>query len=234
MSPSTTFEPLLALLQLSDSGFPSGGFTHSFGLEQLTRERLVRTPADVERFVGSLLRQSFAPSDAPAAYAAAIACEAHDLSKLVETDRALYRLKAAAELREATVSTGRRLLTETRAFCESELIAKYALALRADATLGTHAVVFGAVCAAMGVPPEDVPAAQMLGAAYAVLQAAIRLLPFSHRDAQGILHKLRPEIAEHTRVIVDGVECHGFGSFHPLQEIASMRHAHAEARLFKS
>jgi urease accessory protein len=46
---------LLALLQLNDSAFPSGAFTHSYGLEQLVRQVVVRDVRDVERFVTSVL-----------------------------------------------------------------------------------------------------------------------------------------------------------------------------------
>jgi urease accessory protein UreF len=72
----------------------------------------------------------------------------------------------------------------------------------------------------------------MLGAVNAILQAAMRLMPFSHRDAQGALHRLRPAIASLSEDVIERPRL--LAAFHPLQEIASMRHAAAEARLFMS
>jgi urease accessory protein UreF len=94
-------------------------------------------------------------------------------------------------------------------------------------------VAFAVTGTALGLSEEDCVSALLFGSANAILQAAMRLLRFSHRDAQAILHRLRSRIADLTRecVIKDAA---GLRAFHPLQEIASMRHAMAEARLFAS
>ncbi|HLF78328.1 MAG TPA: urease accessory UreF family protein [Dehalococcoidia bacterium] len=224
---------LLALLQLADSAFPSGAFAHSSGLEQLARQRLVHTPQELERFVTSILHQSVATSDAPAACVASLAANADDLSAVLELDRALYRTKAAAELRGATLQTGRRLLEEVSAHCEDASLSAYASQVRANETLGTYPVAFGVVSAALGVDPKDVAPALMYSTAAAVLQASMRLLPVSHRDVQAILHRLRPQIASLAPAL-DAGDTPKLRSFNPMQEIASMRHAFAAARLFAS
>lgn len=233
MTAATPLDSLLALLQLSDSAFPSGSFTHSYGLEQAAREGLVRSPEEVEAFVASVLRQSAAPSDAAASYRASIAASQADLDAVLALDRAYLRLKAASELRAAALMTGRRLLAETATHTAAPVLQGYAEAVRLDSSLGAHPVAFGVVCSVLGVPARDVPAALLFSSANAMLQAAMRLLPFSHRDAQAALHRLRPEIAALTAQVFQHPSAL-LASFHPLQEIASMRHAAAEARLFRS
>ena len=47
-APRSRHAALLALLQISDSLFPSGGFAHSYGLEQLVREGIVRDAGGLE------------------------------------------------------------------------------------------------------------------------------------------------------------------------------------------
>ena len=222
---------LLALLQLNDSLFPSGAFTHSYGLEQLAREGIVRTPADVERFVAATLAGSLATADAVTALRAFIAARENDLEAVIAADRALLRTKLAAELRAAALSVGRRLLAETSAHVEAPLLTAYEARVRADRELGVHAAVFGAVCSSLGVEAEDVVPACLLGTATALLQASMRLLPVSHRDVQSILHRLRPRIAALAQSTVTTSPPR---SFAPLQDVASMRHARAEARLFSS
>jgi urease accessory protein len=226
-------EALLALLQVSDSAFPAGTFAHSFGLEQLAREGYVKTPAEVEAFVSTVLWQSVATADAPAASAATVASGHKDIEALLTADRAYLRLKAAAELRTAALITGRRLLAETAVHVEDSFLFEYGQAVLADANLGAYPVAFGAVCSALGVRAQDAVAGLLLGAANAMLQAAMRLLPYSHRDAQAALHRLRPQMAA-AATEIDQRPPAALASFHPLQEIASMRHVRADARLFMS
>jgi urease accessory protein len=225
---------LLALLQIADSAFPSGGFAHSHGLEQAMREGLVKDVEGLEALVTSMLTQSVATSDACATYAAALAARDGDLSCIVAVDRALLSTKAASELRAASLQTGRRLLEEAALHVEALVLQEYALALAADQTLGCYPVAFGVVNVALGAEPEEIPAALMLSSANALLQAAMRLGRISHRDAQAILHRLRPQIADLSEAVVSGGASLTLRAFHPLQEIASMRHERAEARLFAS
>ena len=224
---------LLALLQLNDSAFPSGAFTHSYGLEQLVRQVVVRDVRDVERFVTSVLTQTIATSEAAASRYAAEASAAGDLTAVIATDRALYALKPAAELRHASVMTGRRFLEEVAIHVESPMLDSYREQIARDERLGNYAVAFGVVAGAHGIESRYVPAAVLLSAATAMLQAAMRLMRVSHRDVQAILHRLRPLIARLAAEVRIASPV-ALAGYHPLQDIASMRHARAEARLFAS
>ncbi len=228
---------LVALLQLMDSTFPIGTFAHSYGLEQLVRDRHVRDAGDVEAFVTSVVVSQMARADALAAAGAAETAARGDLDAVCEVDRALYRTKAAVELRDASTSTGARLLQELTAHPEARhgLVEAYAAAVSLGESPGTHPVAAGVAAAAFEVAPGDLVAGLLFSTANALTQAAMRLLPVSHRDAQAMLHRVRSEIAsiatasEATRA---GATL--FASFHPLQEIAAMRHPSASVRFFAS
>jgi urease accessory protein len=234
MDASHETSQLLALLQLNDSAFPSGAFTHSYGLEQLVRQVVLRDARDVEHFVTSVLRHTIATSEAAAARVAAEAAAGGDMALVLTVDLALHAMKPAAELRQASLMTGRRFLEEVAVHVESPLLAGYRARLAEDERLGNYAVAFGVVSAAHGIESRYVPAAVMLAAATAMLQAAMRLMRVSHRDVQAILHRLRPLIARLAADVRIGVQPVPLSGFHPLQDIASMRHAAAEARLFAS
>jgi urease accessory protein len=255
----TDTDALLALMQISDSAFPSGAFVHSYGLEQLVREQRVTRAAELERFVTCVLDESLATADAPAAYAAACA---ENIDEVIDVDRALFVMKATTELLEACVATGRRLLEEAfppaepgSAFplsprerdgvrvplTEERQSPRYQAAVLSKETPGCYPVAYAVVCRDLGVDAADVPGAILLGAVTALLQSSLRLMRVSHRDVQAALHRLRPRIA----AIVDGIvsrsvapgfspESQSFRAFNPLQDIASMRHERAEARLFAS
>jgi urease accessory protein len=228
----TDVETLLALQQISDSAFPSGIFTHSLGLEQLARERVVSTLEEVERFVASTLVTSTTTSDAVATAQSARCASAGDLGGIIEIDRELFSMKAARELRNAATETGRRLLEEVEEHIADPLLAALREEVRAGRTPGAYPVVFGAIAARLGADTETAAALVLQGTANAILQAAMRILPISHRDVQGALHRLRPRLAELAREAADPKRA--LESFHPLQDIASMQHEAAPVRMFRS
>ena len=59
--------PLLALLHLSDSLFPIGGFGYSDGLEAAAAAGLVQTPADLQAWLDVCLDEVVGRMDGPAA-----------------------------------------------------------------------------------------------------------------------------------------------------------------------
>ncbi|MGE0228728.1 MAG: urease accessory protein UreF [Dehalococcoidia bacterium] len=223
----------LALLQFADSQFPAGTFAHSYGLEQLVRDGRVTDSPSLRSAVRSVLVLQVAESEARAAARAVATFSRGNVGRLCAVDAALFRTKAAEELRAASSATGSRLLQEVVAHERDPLLLEYAAEVQAGRAPGTHPVVFGAVGATFGVGAEDVAAALLFGTATVLLSAGMRLLPVSHRDVQGALHWLRPRIAELAAAAVREND-RPFASCHPLQEIASMRHRDAPVRFFTS
>ena len=164
---------------------------------------------------------------------------------LREVRRAL--LEADVQIGVARDLKYSRLSEGPRPFVYYPLLQSYALRLREDRRLGAQPVAFGVAGNVLGVHEDDAASALLLTSANAILQASMRLLPVSHRDVQGILHRARPQIVE----MVEGMGRRANGqtgkvgvdlneawtalrSFQPLQEIASMRHARGNSRLFSS
>lgn len=229
----TESSAIFALLQIADSQFPAGTFAHSYGLEQVVRDGHVSDANSLEAFVRSVVLLQVAGSDARAGARAAEAARVADLASVCAADAALYRTKAAEELRVASTSTGARLVQEVVLHDGDQTLFDYAGAVRAGSTPGTHAVAFAVVGAAFEVPAEAIVGTLLLGTASVVLSAAMRLLPVSHRDVQGALHRLRPEISRLACAAVASAD-EPLVSYHPLQEIASMRHRVALVRFFAS
>lgn len=225
---------LVALLQLSDSAFPSGTFTNSFGLEELVAAGRIRTALELETLVSSVVVLSIARADAVAAAEAARCAAIPDYDGVIEADRVLFSMKASSELRAASASAGRHTIEELAVHTRSPGIDWLLTAIRDGRTPGTQPIALGMAGDAFGLTPEEIAGVVMFSAANAVLQAGMRLLPISHRDVQGALHRLRPQIAAYAEVAACPKRRHSMQSFHPVQEIAAMRHRLSEARLFAS
>lgn len=232
--PAST-QSLLALLQFADSSFPIGTFAHSYGLEQLVRDGHVSDAETLEGFVRSTLSLQLAPAEARATATACTAAARADLAAVIAIDHRLHVTRAPEELRAASTAAGRRLLEEVSAHAEGRqgLVPAFHAAVRDGRAPGTHAVALGVAAADFAVPAEDAAAALLFGTANALVQAAMRLLPISHRDAQAVLHHARDTIAGAAHAATEAAPLQ-FSSFHPLQEIASMRHANATVRFFAS
>lgn len=224
---------LAALLQIADSAFPAGGFTHSSGLEMLVRDGRITDAAGVESYVFSLIRYSISTGDAVAAAIAARASADADLELVARTDHSLFATKAPSELRDASTTMGLRLLQEVAVHLDEPLFDRLLASVRGGETPGTYAVVFGAIGGALGATPEQVATALMHVTATSTLQASMRLLPISHRDVQRTLHALRPVVAQ-AAIEAAATSLDDLRSFHPLEEIASMRHRSADMRMFAS
>ncbi len=225
----------LLLLQLMDSSFPVGTFAHSYGLEQSVRDKQVTDATGVEGFVASVLAMQVGTTEARALVRAHEATLDGDFAGASTADRELFATKGTTELRAASTSTGRRLLQEVVAHPEvgSPVIAAYLEAVERDEGPGTHAVALGVVGASLGVDATELVAALLFSTANTLHQAAMRLLPVSHRDAQSALHHHRGEIPRLAEDAVTSAE-DGYASFSPAQEIASMRHEGATVRFFAS
>lgn len=229
---------LLSTLQLSDSGFPSGRYTLSYGLEAFTQSGELPTPigpAILATLLHDTIRFGVAPSEG-----IALAC-AHratgpdgspNLEALVRVDERLAAVKLAREAREASARTGRALLRTAVAFDVTSL-QSYAELVESGLAPGNHAVVLGMLTAATDVPCLHAVAAELYAFSAGWVAAAVRLALIDHLTAQVLLHRVRPATAAAAQRAVAG-EVSQISSCTPLLDVLSMRHEQADLRLFAS
>ncbi|HMH49736.1 MAG TPA: urease accessory UreF family protein [Candidatus Acidoferrum sp.] len=259
----TDLTSLIALLQFADGLFPSGGFAHSFGLETYAQEGKIRDAAGLSEFVSTHLEGSAGPADAVAAALAARAGQARDLDACIELDRGLDAMKTVPEFRAASRQMGRQTARaaaatalgraratagdasataggagpgagQREATLDGEAFAeRLAAAIDDELTPGHHAVVFGAVTGRHGASPEVAAAAFLQSTAALLVGAGLRLLPIGQLDGQRVLASMRESIARLARrAAAAGAD--DMWSFTPGLEIAGVRHADLEGRLFRS
>jgi len=223
--------PLLAQLQLTDSGFPSGMYTLSHGLEGYVQLRITG-PETLRELLVDLLRHAVGPADAAALALAHRAAAADDWDRLVRVDRRLHAIKLNREQRTASTRTGGQVLdTAAYAFPVPEAARLAGLVAR-KATPGNHAVVVGALCAGLGVPVEQAVAGDLYAFAASWTAAAVRLARTDFRRAQALLREVRPDLERVARTALAARDPRDLHSSTPAADVVSAAHERAEARLF--
>ena len=224
---------LLALLQLTDGLFPAGAFAHSLGLETYVQAGMVKDGAGLAAFVRAHLEGSAGPCDAVAAACAVRAAAAGDLAACLQLDARLDVTRVVPEFRAASRQMGRQTLRTTTAWAPDVWLEALAARVEAGATPGHHAVIFGAAAGRAGIAAEAAASAFLYATASMLVNAALRLVAIGQLEAQRVLASFRRRIAElaerAARATMDDV-----WSFTPGLELAGLRHAELDRRLFRS
>jgi urease accessory protein len=228
-----TLQTLLALLQLGDGLFPAGGFAHSFGLETYAQQGRVRDRGGLEAFVTAHLEGAAGPGDAVAVAVAARLAAAADVAAWRELDARLDAMKAVPEFRAASRQMGRQTARVAAALGEDTVLASIARAIDDGLAPGHHAAVFGAAAGRLGAEPEAAAAAYLYSTATLLVGAGLRLLPLGQLDGQRVLAAMRPRIAR-LAAEAAGATAADMWTFTPALELAGLRHASLEMRLFRS
>jgi urease accessory protein len=223
-------EALLAQLQLTDSGFPSGLYTLSNGLEGYLQLRVV-TAENLPALVSDLVWAA-GTADGAALVLAHRAVSAGDWDRLLETDRRLHSIKVNREQRAASVRTGRQVLDTAAAAFGSTPAARLARLVANRETPGNHAVVVGAVHAGLGVRVQHAVASDLFAFAASCAGALVRLGRIDFRRAQALLGEVRPDLVRAAGAALAAQDPRDLHSSAPAADIVSAAHERAEARLF--
>jgi urease accessory protein len=226
-------ETLLSLLQFSDGLFPAGGYAHSFGLETLISDERVTNAKGVAKVLRAHLEGNAGPCDAVYAVNALQAAAIEDIAACVELDTRLDAIKSAAEARAASRQLGRQTLRITVTLIRNGILSAYAQAVEKGVSPGHQAIIFGIIGGAFGWPAEATAAALLYTAAVGMVGAATRLVPLGQTQAQRLTSEALPMIASLAEEATKRTKEQAF-TFAPTLEIAAMRHARLEARLFRS
>ena len=206
---------LLTLAQWLSPAFPVGGFAYSHGLEWALAAGAV-TGAGVEAWVADVLRDGAGAADA-ALLAAAMAPDA-DHAALDGLARALA---PCAERWVETRDQGAAFAAAVNA------------ATGTDDAPAALPVAVGRAAGRLGLPPRLVAGLYLQAFATNLVLAAVRFVPLGGGEGQRIVAALRPvclAVAEGAvRTAPDEIATAALGA-----ELAAMRHAAMETRVFRT
>jgi urease accessory protein len=210
----------LDALHVLDSAFPTGAYVHSFGLESFSQRRL--SARELESALALRLEETLARLE--------LVFLRHAYARdLVALDERLHAMLLVREPREASALIGQNLLKSVTGLVEDVRLAGFAR----EGKHHHHPIVFGAVAAALDIPCDIALEAYAFGSIRGSVSAAQRLGWLGQRDAQQVLHTLKPRVRE-AAMHAQRTELEDAGAFAPAWDIASMVHERAPARMFAS
>jgi urease accessory protein len=227
---SDDFSWLPFLLQTADALFPTGAYAHSLGFEECVRLGIVRDEQSLRDFLVEQIVPAQRQQELPYFR---FAFEAEDLDGACAIDREINAWKLARETREASIQLGLRRLRALRIISDAPPLTEFEQAIAAQRASGHHLVI-----CALQAQVEKLPLIAALTAYFyqslaAICAAALKLIRIGQEGCQ---RALRTASARAEATIRESLHVarRDAGWFNPLLEIASMRHARADERLFIS
>ena len=188
------------LLQINDSLFPIGGYSHSYGLETYIQKGIVQDLETAEEYIRKRLSYNFLYTDLLAARLAYDAAERGDLPALDELEDILEASRIPMELREASKKLGSRFiktLAHMGAGRETAFFDSYLEARKGKTTC--HPCAYGVFCACTGIRREEALAGFLYAQASAMVTNCVKTIPLSQSDGQKLLLSLHPRMEELVR-----------------------------------
>lgn len=237
MSTSTTTDlraqNLWRLLQMADSGHPTGSFAHSGGLEGACEAGLIGSPTEALEFLRLVVAPSILRLDLPLLRGGYEATRRQAWTELWECDSICHALKLPREVRLASCAMGAQRVAIASSIHPGETTRFLARSLEERRWRGHAPVAFGAIGAALAVPLIDTATGYCFQGISGAVSALVKLLRVGQTTAQKWISALADEIACHIEGAL-AVPIQEAGWFSPSSEIASARHETAYTRLFIS
>lgn len=215
---------LLHFLQMIDSQWPIGGFSHSFGLETYIQEGYVYDAESLKNWVLSYLFHSVAPIEGITVKWAWEASKSQDVDSLLAMNERLTAIKLPRESREASLKLGNRF---------SVLASKTFEMTYPWGEMPVHpAPLFGWTAYLLGMEKEETLIGFFYNQSAIMVNNGVRAIPLGPLEGQRILHVLKTDLIQLVRRVMEGAI--SFGNSSPLYEIMAMKHEQLYSRLFMS
>ena len=233
MLTTATNSRLLQLLQICDSNFPVGAFSHSYGMETYLRDDIIKDKETFEAYIKVYLKGQFMYTDGLAIRLVYEALDANNQDKLWEIDQCLMVQSMARETREGTKKVGQRMLQMILDLYDYEILKTYQERIAKGLSHGHPALVFAIAMHGIGISEKDTALCHSFSTVSTLVQNGVRAIPLGQKDGQIILRDIGDflvELYEETQTLEEDE----FGMTIPGLEIAQMRHETLNFRLFMS
>ena len=235
MSETKNFEWLGGLIQTTDTLFPSGGYAHSYGLEELVALGRVNSGMELEEFLMNEILPALENLELPYLRFCSEAVSKRELEELIILNEEISAWKLTREIREAGKSQGSQMMRMIREIYQCPVSDEFQKML---SKTGEHCQQITATALlrnAQDAPLVSSMTAWIYQAVSNFCSASIKLLRLGELACQKIIHRCLD--AENIRRLLSNsqkVNREKAGFFNPMLDLASARHELAFSRLFIS
>jgi len=224
---------LCGLLQAGDSFYPTGSYAHSFGLEGLVQQGVIRDRATLREFIFRSALPALRHTDLPVAAHAWNAFGGPAWDRIKELCVLSSALKTAREGRVASENIGRQRAELCASLHASALAQEFIRRASAEGWPFSAPISAGLEGRVVGAPLTAVLAGVSYSNLAALIAAAMKLLRLGQNGAQSLL----TEALSAAPVLIAAAETtplDEIGWFNPWLDIAAARHESSDARMFIS
>lgn len=234
----TSTRAQLVLLHLTDSALPTGGFSHSFGLEDYLLREIVHDEETYEGWLHEYIRQVAYTEGLVARFAAELTLRAvageDVMEELGALDTAAHVSLIPEQIRTANASMGKRMSRVVRHVApDVEISAHYSTGIEEGLYYGCPAIAYGVTLAGLDVDAATVVRSYLMQLTSSINQNAIRGIPIGQEAGQRVLAGTYPVIEEAVELVLE-LGMVDLGASPPGLELAQMHHETQHSRMFMS
>lgn len=176
------------LLQVNDSLFPIGAYSHSYGLETYIQKEIIHDVESAKRYIKSKLEMDFLYSELlpiKLAYEYGIN---NDIDKLMDLEEIIEASRAPEEIRIASHKLGSRFIktiSNLEISYDSNIFRKYMEARKGSYV--NYNIVYGVFCSATGIEYDATLERFLYGQTSAMITNCVKSIPLSQTDGQKLL-----------------------------------------------
>ena len=235
VSETKNIEWLAPLMQTTDTLFPSGGYAHSYGLEELVALGKVDSSEALEEFLIQEIMPALENLELPYLKFCSDAVKNREYEELMELNEEISALKLTREFREAGKSQGTQMIRMIREIYACPVTAEFNRKLHERGGQCQQITATALLRNTQRVPLISCMVAWIYQAISNFCSASVKLLRLGEVACQKIIHRLletdgvQKAIAKSLKVKRENA-----GFFNPMLDLASARHELAFSRLFIS
>jgi urease accessory protein len=220
---------LFRLLTWASPAFPTGAFSYSHGIEFAVEEGLIKDVAELQDWVGWIVRHGALFADAVLLAHALRAAEAGDDAALDEVAELAAAMRGTAEMALESRQQGASFLSTAQAVWPHPRVGAFVSRCAAQPALP----VAVALLAAGSVPRTAALGAYLHAAMANLVSAGVRLIPLGQTDGQRCIAALAGAV-EDTVARALATPLDELATAAPMVDWTSMRHETQYTRLFRS
>ncbi|WP_338469740.1 urease accessory protein UreF [Niallia sp. XMNu-256] len=224
---------ILSLFQMCDSNFPTGAFSHSYGLETYIQEDKIHDQATFLQWLHAYVFEQLIYSDGLASRLVYESLEKEDFQQVWRIDRKLAVQNLPRETREGTHRIGERMLSLVQSLYDIPILSDYRERINKKQSFGHPAIVFTIVGHHLEVPKSTTILYYLYSTVSSLVQNAVRAIPLGQTAGQKTIQEFNNTLIEATEKILHLHE-EDFGIVSPGLELSQMKHERVNIRIFMS